>query len=199
MKSFGKKPEGLRLERIQSSPRWAGDSFRNLHPILPGLRDGDALTADGVGLSLRWRSARAAGAAAVGQSACSLGQAARHRAARDLARPLDRAARDRRLSRADRPGLGAARIAVASASARSASSPCRFRCARCRRSTSSSFRTTTTTISITRRFANSRAASVPFVTSLGVGAHLEAWGVAPERITELDWWESTRCPALISP
>jgi L-ascorbate metabolism protein UlaG (beta-lactamase superfamily) len=31
---------------------------------------------------------------------------------------------------------------------------------------------------------------VPFVTSLGVGAHLEAWGVPPERITELDWWES---------
>jgi L-ascorbate metabolism protein UlaG (beta-lactamase superfamily) len=32
---------------------------------------------------------------------------------------------------------------------------------------------------------------VPFVTSLGVGAHLEAWGVSAERITELDWWEST--------
>jgi L-ascorbate metabolism protein UlaG (beta-lactamase superfamily) len=31
---------------------------------------------------------------------------------------------------------------------------------------------------------------VPFVTSLGVGAHLEAWGVPPERIIELDWWES---------
>jgi L-ascorbate metabolism protein UlaG (beta-lactamase superfamily) len=31
---------------------------------------------------------------------------------------------------------------------------------------------------------------VPFVTSLGVGAHLEAWGVPTERITELDWWES---------
>jgi len=30
---------------------------------------------------------------------------------------------------------------------------------------------------------------VPFVTSLGVGAHLEAWGVRPERIVELDWWE----------
>jgi L-ascorbate metabolism protein UlaG (beta-lactamase superfamily) len=29
----------------------------------------------------------------------------------------------------------------------------------------------------------------PFVTSLGVGAHLEAWGVAPDRIFELDWWE----------
>jgi L-ascorbate metabolism protein UlaG (beta-lactamase superfamily) len=32
---------------------------------------------------------------------------------------------------------------------------------------------------------------VPFVTSLGVGAHLEAWGVPAERITELDWWEET--------
>jgi L-ascorbate metabolism protein UlaG (beta-lactamase superfamily) len=35
---------------------------------------------------------------------------------------------------------------------------------------------------------------VPFVTSLGVGAHLEAWGVAPGRITELDWWESHTLP-----
>jgi L-ascorbate metabolism protein UlaG (beta-lactamase superfamily) len=31
---------------------------------------------------------------------------------------------------------------------------------------------------------------VPFITSLGVGAHLEAWGVPAERIVELDWWES---------
>lgn len=46
--------------------------------------------------------------------------------------------------------------------------------------------------------------AVPFVTSLGVGTHLEAWGVQPERITELDWWESldvggltvTAAPAL---
>jgi L-ascorbate metabolism protein UlaG (beta-lactamase superfamily) len=36
--------------------------------------------------------------------------------------------------------------------------------------------------------------SVPFFTSLGVGAHLEAWGVAAERITELDWWQSARLP-----
>jgi L-ascorbate metabolism protein UlaG (beta-lactamase superfamily) len=33
--------------------------------------------------------------------------------------------------------------------------------------------------------------NVPFITSLGVGAHLERWGVAPARITELDWWEAT--------
>lgn len=35
------------------------------------------------------------------------------------------------------------------------------------------------------------ATQVPFITSLGVGAHLERWGVDPERITELDWWETT--------
>lgn len=35
---------------------------------------------------------------------------------------------------------------------------------------------------------------VPFVTSLGVGAHLQAWGIAPERIHELDWWENFALP-----
>ena len=38
---------------------------------------------------------------------------------------------------------------------------------------------------------------VPFVTSLGVGAHLEAWGVPSGRITELDWWESQTIPGLM--
>jgi len=36
--------------------------------------------------------------------------------------------------------------------------------------------------------------NVPFVTSLGVGAHLQGWGIAPERIHELDWWESWAVP-----
>jgi L-ascorbate metabolism protein UlaG (beta-lactamase superfamily) len=31
-----------------------------------------------------------------------------------------------------------------------------------------------------------------FVVPLGVGAHLEHWGVPAERIVELDWWEATR-------
>ena len=31
----------------------------------------------------------------------------------------------------------------------------------------------------------------PFIAPLGVGAHLEYWGIAADRITELDWWEST--------
>lgn len=29
-----------------------------------------------------------------------------------------------------------------------------------------------------------------FYTSLGVGSHLEYWGVAPEKITEFDWWDT---------
>lgn len=33
-----------------------------------------------------------------------------------------------------------------------------------------------------------------FVTSLGVGAHLEYWGVPAEKIKELDWWESVEVP-----
>jgi L-ascorbate metabolism protein UlaG (beta-lactamase superfamily) len=36
--------------------------------------------------------------------------------------------------------------------------------------------------------------AVPFITSLGVGAHLMAWGVSAGRITELDWWDSHTLP-----
>jgi L-ascorbate metabolism protein UlaG (beta-lactamase superfamily) len=35
---------------------------------------------------------------------------------------------------------------------------------------------------------------VPFVTSLGVGAHLEGWGIPVSRIQELDWWETAIVP-----
>lgn len=35
MKALGKKPAGLRLERMQGSKLWAGESFRNIHPIQP--------------------------------------------------------------------------------------------------------------------------------------------------------------------
>lgn len=31
-----------------------------------------------------------------------------------------------------------------------------------------------------------------FYTALGVGAHLEHWGVKPENIVEFDWWESQK-------
>ncbi|MDK1474642.1 MBL fold metallo-hydrolase [Streptomyces sp. 549] len=37
---------------------------------------------------------------------------------------------------------------------------------------------------------------VRFAVPLGVGAHLERWGVRPERIAELDWHESTTVGSL---
>lgn len=45
---------------------------------------------------------------------------------------------------------------------------------------------------VIRALAKSPAQSrARFVVPLGVGAHLERWGVSAERITELDWGEST--------
>jgi L-ascorbate metabolism protein UlaG (beta-lactamase superfamily) len=36
--------------------------------------------------------------------------------------------------------------------------------------------------------------AVHFYTSLGVGSHLESWGIPGDKITELDWWESCEVP-----
>lgn len=35
------------------------------------------------------------------------------------------------------------------------------------------------------------AARMPIIVPLGVGEHLESWGIASSRIRELDWWEET--------
>ena len=32
----------MRLERIKASPLWAGEQFRNVPPVIPGLRDPNA-------------------------------------------------------------------------------------------------------------------------------------------------------------
>lgn len=40
------------------------------------------------------------------------------------------------------------------------------------------------------------ARGVPFIVPLGVGAHLEYWGVPAEQIIELDWWQQSRVAGL---
>lgn len=35
-----------------------------------------------------------------------------------------------------------------------------------------------------------------FIVPLGVGAYLEEWGISPERIVELDWWDETTVGAV---
>ena len=77
MQSLGRKPEGARLERIKASPLWAGERFRNVHPIIPGLRDPNAAMPTHRRVSLRRRAAGAARAAAIDEPARSLGEAAR--------------------------------------------------------------------------------------------------------------------------
>ena len=37
---------------------------------------------------------------------------------------------------------------------------------------------------------------ISFVVPLGLGAHLEHWGVSGQKITELDWWEETEINGL---
>ena len=37
-----------------------------------------------------------------------------------------------------------------------------------------------------------RDTATVFVVPLGIGAHLERWGIPPSRIRELDWWGETR-------
>ncbi len=36
------------------------------------------------------------------------------------------------------------------------------------------------------------ASGIRWLVPMGVGAHLEHWGVAPDSITELDWWENRK-------
>jgi L-ascorbate metabolism protein UlaG (beta-lactamase superfamily) len=40
------------------------------------------------------------------------------------------------------------------------------------------------------------ATKAKFVVPLGIGAHLEYWGIPAERIVELDWWEKAKFGAL---
>jgi L-ascorbate metabolism protein UlaG (beta-lactamase superfamily) len=36
-----------------------------------------------------------------------------------------------------------------------------------------------------------KSGTTRFIVPVGVGVHLESWGIPPERISELDWWEDT--------
>ncbi len=193
MKSFGKKPEGLRLERIQASSMWAGASFRNQHPVLAGLRDSSAprptltefLCNDGRRVPLgplpsvnplqAWRQIPQSGLRAtwLGHSTVLI----EIDGLRVLTDPVWG------------PRASPSRIA----------GPKRFQPVPVALKALPPIDVVIVShdhydhldYPTIRELVKSE---VPFVTSLGVGAHLEAWGIAPERITELDWWQSHRLP-----
>ena len=194
MKSFGARSRGVRLERVAASPRWSGEGFRNLHPIPPGLRDTSAPRP----------TAR--------DFLC--GGANRYPAA-----PLPAADPRPHWQRPPASGLrvtwlghsttlveiGGARLLTDPVWGERASpfrllGPKRFQPAPVRLRDLPEVDAVLIShdhydhLDYPTIRALAKHSAVPMVTSLGVGAHLEAWGVAPARIAELDWWESYRVP-----
>jgi L-ascorbate metabolism protein UlaG (beta-lactamase superfamily) len=184
---FGRQASGLRLERMQGSPRYRDGQFRNLHPILPGLKNGpmpsitDFLCASGrrvptaplVTLDPRasWSKAPETGLRAtwLGHSTLLVEI--------DGARVLTDPVWGERVSPVGFAG------------------PKRFHPVPIKLSELPAIDAVIvshdhydhldypTIVELAK-------GNVPFITSLGVGAHLEAWGIEESRITELDWWES---------
>lgn len=193
MKSFGKRAAGLRLERMRASPRWAGEGFRNIHPVLPGLRDTsgprpslkEVLCADGrrvppgplpsVDPTDAWRRPAASGLRAtwLGHSTVLI----EIDGLRVLTDPVwgmraspSRLAGPKRFQPVPVPLRALPPLDLVLVSHDHYDH---------------------LDYPTIRELARQ---PVPFVASLGVGAHLEAWGVPPERILELDWWESYALP-----
>ena len=193
MKALGRKPDGLRLERMRDSPRWASDGFRNIHPLLPNLRTAGATPPtmseflcggdrrvprgplpafDPIG---PWQTRPASGLRAtwLGHSTVLVEIGGR----RVLTDPVwgPRASPSQL--------IGPKRFQPVPVLLRSLP-PVDVVLVSHDHYDHLDYPTIR---ELARR-------DVPFVTSLGVGAHLEAWGVRPERITELDWWESFTLP-----
>lgn len=189
MKSFGKKPDGLRLERMQASPLWNSQAFRNIHPIAPGLRD------------------LAAPKPTLSEFLCG-GVRRVPTAPLPSVNPIDA------WSRPPDTGLratwlGHSTVLIEIDGLRVLTDPVWGpRASPSRLVGPKRFQPVPVALRALppidlvlvshdhydhldyptiRELARM---DVPFVTSLGVGAHLEAWGVAPQRITELHWWES---------
>jgi L-ascorbate metabolism protein UlaG (beta-lactamase superfamily) len=196
MNSFGQRAQGERLERMRASPLWHGDSesFRNRHPILAGLRD-------------------AAAARPTLRDFLSNGNG------RTPGAPLPSVDPREAWSRAPDSGLRATWLGHSTvllemdghrvltdpvwgtrASPFRLLGPKRFQPVPLRLRQMPEVDVVVIShdhydhLDYPTIRALARHSAVPFVTSLGVGAHLQAWGIAPERITELDWWESHRVP-----
>ena len=193
MKSFGELAHGARLERMHASPLWADNGFRNRHPIAAGLRDAsmpmpslrDMLWPGGrrvPSLPLPACDPRAAWlhAPQSGLRASWLGHSTVLLEI-DGWRVLTDPVWGRRAS--PLPGVGPRRFQPVPIALRDLPA--------------------VDVIVISHDhydhldYPTIKAlarSNTPFVTALGVGAHLQAWGIAPERIHELDWWESWAVP-----
>ena len=193
MKSLGKRADGLRLERMRASPRWVGDGFRNLHPIAPGLRD---LAAPRPTLSefLCGGTRRVPGAPLPSLNPLAGWQ-----------QPPETGLRATWLGHStvliEIDGLRVLTDPVwgPRASPSRVIGPKRFQPVPVPLKALPPIDLVLVShdhydhLDLPTITALAKT-GVPFVTSLGVGAHLQAFGVDPQRITELDWWEHHRLP-----
>jgi L-ascorbate metabolism protein UlaG (beta-lactamase superfamily) len=193
LKSLGAKPEGARLERIQASPRWAGDRFRNVQPVISGLRD-PAASMPSLGDFL-----------CGGERRVPRGPLPSIDPLQVWAKPPGSGLRGTWLGHStvllEIDGLRVLTDPVwgPRASPSRLAGPKRFQPVPVRLRAMPPVDLVIVShdhydhLDYPTICALAKL-QVPFVTSLGVGAHLEAWGVQPERIVELDWWESHRLP-----
>jgi len=193
MRSLGRKPQGARLERIKASARWAGDRFRNIHPIAPGLRDPNA--------SMPTLSEFLCG----GERRVPRGPLPSMNPLAGRTKPPASGLRATWLGHStvliEIDGLRVLTDPVwgPRASPSTLAGPKRFQPVPVALRAMPPLDLVIVShdhydhldYPTIRELAK---LDVPFVTSLGVGAHLEAWGVNPERIAELDWWESHQVP-----
>jgi L-ascorbate metabolism protein UlaG (beta-lactamase superfamily) len=193
MKSMGRKSEGLRLERMRASPLWEGEGFRNRHPILAGLRD---LTAARPSLS---------DFLCGGNRRVPTGPLPSLDPRQAWGKPADSGLRATWLGHSTvLIEIGGLRVLTdpvwgPRASPSRLVGPKRFQPVPVALKAMPDIDLVVIShdhydhldYPSIRELARRE---VPFVTSLGVGAHLEAWGVPAQRITELDWWESHRLP-----
>jgi len=193
MKSLGSKASGARLERMRASPRWGGEGFHNVHPILPGLRDPNASMPS---LS-DFLCGRERGTPS--QPLPSVNPLAAWRRKSETGLRVTWLGHSTTLIEIDGVRVLTDPVWGLRASPLSLAGPKRFQ-----------------PVPVALRdmppvdvviishdhydhldYPTIRAlvkSDVPFVTSLGVGAHLEGWGIPATRITELDWWESFAVP-----
>src|SRR3984885_10132468 len=194
MRSLGKKATGARLERMKASPRWLGDRFRNVYPIPAGLRDPNSTMPS------------------LSDFLCG-GERRVPRGPLPTINPLE-AWRKTSSSGLRATWLGHSTVLIEIEGLRvltdpvwgPRASPSRFVGPKRFQPVPVPLRSMPPIDLVLvshdhydhldyptiRQLAK---LSVPFVTSLGVGAHFEAWGVSPERIVELDWWESYQSPS----
>jgi len=190
---MGQRAQGLRLERLRASPRWVGDSFRNLHPISPGLRD-PHVPMPTLREFLRGGERRVPRAPLPAMDPLA-----------QWAKPLRSGLRV--------TWLGHSTVLLEIDGRRVLTDPVWGpRASPLRLAGPKRFQPVPVPL---RRLPDLdlvlishdhydhldyptiralRKRKVPFITSLGVGAHLEAWGVDAGCIHELDWWESFHLP-----